>query len=239
LALVDHTGHDIEGTRRLFELREERAELTLESVREAPAFASLNRDYSFYGAFHHGNVAREELILQSSLDPNAYNRVDAMRQLTDVQRVRLLQEPAAEVDSQWIELYGSTLKNRDLSAGFKAYFLRIDEQPLDRRYCTWYPELVTAREKLMQTVNRAYREVLLELFQQLDTYSRAPNASPKEGIADRLLKQVLLDLIVVDDSADSQRLILDHFAAATTAQDRVAALLALSRSASTQRRALL
>jgi aminopeptidase N len=239
LALVDRTGHDIEGTRRLFELREECAELILEGVREAPAFSSLNRDYSFYGSFHHGNVAREELILQSSLDPNAYNRVDAMRQLTEVQRVRLLQEPAAEVDSHWIELYGSILRDRDLSAALKAYFLRIDEQPLDRRYCTWYPELVAARERLMQTVNRVYREVLLEQFQQLDTYSRAPDASPKEGIEERLLKQVLLELIVVDDSADSHQLILDHFAAATTAQDRVAALLALNRSASAQRRALL
>jgi aminopeptidase N len=239
LALVDRSGRDVEGTRRLFELREECAELALEGIREAPAFVSLNRDYSFYGTFHHGNVAREELILQSRLDPDAYNRVDAMRQLTEVQRLRLLQDPAADVDSHWIELYGSILRDRALPAAFKAYFLKIDEQPLDRRYCTWYPELVTAREKLMLAVNHAYREVLQEQFQQLDTYSRSANASPKQGIEDRLLKQVLLDLVVVDDSAKSQQLILDHYAAATTAQDRVAALLALNRSTCPQRRTLL
>jgi aminopeptidase N len=54
-----------------------------------------------------------------------------------------------------------------------------------------------------------------------------------------MLKQVLLDLIVIDDSAESQQLIVEHFRRATTANDRVAALLALSRSASPMRRNLL
>jgi aminopeptidase N len=46
-------------------------------------------------------------------------------------------------------------------------------------------------------------------------------------------------LIAVDDSLESHRLILDHYRAATTAQDRVAALLALNRSSATERRTVL
>jgi aminopeptidase N len=239
LALVDHAGRVIEGTRRLFELQEECADLILEDIPQVPAFASINRDFSFYGTFRHSNVSREDLILQTRVDPNAYNRVDAMRQLTDQQRIRLLADQDAEIEADWLELYGSILADQNLSTSLKAHFLKIDEQPLDRRYCTWYPELVSAREKLMRAVNRAYRALLLEQFQQLDTYRHAPNTSPKDGIEDRLLKHVLLDLIVVDDGLDSQQLILEHFATATTAQGRVAALLALNRSACPQRRPIL
>jgi aminopeptidase N len=239
LALVDHTGRDMEGTRRMFEVGAERAELVLENIPEAPAFASMNRDFSFYGTFQHSNTSRESLVLQIRLDPNAYNRVDAMRQLTDQQRIRLLTSEAMEVEPHWLEIYGEILSDRHVPAALKAYFLRIDEQPLERRYCTWYSELVAAREKLMLAVNRAYRTQLMEHFQQLDTYRRLPGVSLKDGIGDRLLKQVLLDLMVMDDSDDSHQLILDHFVAATTAQDRVTALLALNRSSSPRRRQIL
>jgi aminopeptidase N len=91
----------------------------------------------------------------------------------------------------------------------------------------------------MSEVNRSYRNQLLTQFDKLDTYTLPPERSPKHGIEDRLLKHVLLDLIVIDDSAESQQLIIDHFRKATTANDRVAALLALSRSASPQRQRLL
>lgn len=239
LALVDHAGRDLEDTCRVYNLTEERAELVLENIVEAPAFASLNRDYSFYGTFRHGNASRDSLLLQIRLDPNAYNRIDAMRQLTDRQRLRLLSEPMAEVEADWLELYGEILFDRSLPSALKAYLLRIDEQPLERRYCTWYRELVVAREKLMLAVNRAFRPSLREEFLELDTYVISPDESLKRGIENRLLKQILLDLIVVDDSADSHELIDLHFSLATTAQDRVTALLALNRSSSPHRRALL
>lgn len=43
-----------------------------------------------------------------------------------------------------------------------------------------------------------------------ETYTLAPRCSPKWGIENRLLKHVLLDLLVVNDSAASHRLIIDH-----------------------------
>ncbi len=81
LALVDKNGHDIRGTQRVFQLREQDAELTLENIKEAPAFASINRAYSLYGTFRHDNATPESRSLQVRLDPDLYNRVDAMRQL--------------------------------------------------------------------------------------------------------------------------------------------------------------
>jgi len=239
LALVDGSGNDLEGTRCVFQLKEASRDLVFENIPDAPAFASLSRDYSFYGTLNHANVTEENLVLQTRLDPNPYNRVDAMRQLTDRRRIQLLHDPSLEVDSSWLDLYGEILDDGRLPSALKAYFLRIDEQPLDRTYSTWYPELVAAREKLMLAVNRRYRGRILEQFDRIDTYSQSPNRSPKEGIEDRMLKQVLLDLAVVDDSQESHQVIVRHYRRATTANDRVGGLAALSRSSSPERRPLL
>ena len=237
VALVDPKGRDIKGTERVFELKEPFGELLLEGVGEPPAFASMNRGYSFYGTFRHRNATPVSLSLQARLDPDVYNRVDAMRQLTDQERIRLLVDPEAEVGEYWLSLYGKILADHDLPASLKAYFLRIDEQPLDRAYSTWYQELVAARETLMRAVNVRYREEFAGQFQRLNTYSSVKPAV--QGIEDRMLKNVLLDLIAVDDSPESHRMILDHFRSATTATDRVSALLALNRSSAPFRHAVL
>jgi aminopeptidase N len=160
-----------------------------------------------------------------------------MRQLTDSQRISLLTDPDAEVDPDWLTIYGEILMNGDLAAGLKAYFLRIDEQPLDRNYITWYLELVHVREKLMAAVNRTYRKELVDAFFSLNTYG--PRKSPKDGIEDRILKYLLVDLIACDDRPESHQIVLDYYRSATTAQDRVSALTVLNRSSSPERRPLL
>lgn len=234
MALVDAAGHDLPGTRRVIRLNEERVEAVFKDIAEAPAFASINRSYSFYGTFREEGRAKETLALQTRLDPNAYSRVDAMRQLTDMERIRLLQDPGAEVSPEWLDLYGEILKEEMPSPALKSFFLRVDEQPLERAYATWFRELVRARETLMRAVCGRYREELVKRFMALDTYTPS-GGSPRAGVEERLLKQVLLDLIVVDDSPESHRLILNHYRAATTANDRVTALLALNRSSSPER----
>ncbi len=237
LALVDAAGKDIADTQKVFELMEPEGEVVFEGITEAPAFASLNRDFSFYGTFRLTETDPKVLALQARLDPNAYNRVNAFRELTDGERIRLLVHPEEEVGNEWLEVYGDVLSSAGMPHSLQAYFLRIDEQPMNRDYATWYQELVAAREKLMLAVNRRYRERLLEIFSGLDTYS--PAAALKDGIESRMLKQVLLDLIAIDDSDESQEIILKHYYAATTATDRVGALLALNRSSSPSRRKVL
>ncbi len=156
-----------------------------------------------------------------------------------MQRIRLLENPDATIDPDWLSVYGEILGDDRLPRVLKAFFLRIEEQPLERRYCTWYRELVVAREQLMLAVNRRYREGLVDQFQGLDTYTLPAGHPPAYGIEDRLLKNVLLDLIAVDDSAESHRMILDHYGNASTASDRVAALTVLNRSSCPERRTVL
>lgn len=239
LALVDDHGKEIPGTTRVYQLKDEAGELIFSDISKPPAFASINRDYSFYGTLTQEDVGREVLIRQLRLDPNWYNRVDAMRRLTDCERIRLLEEPDAPIDPVWLDVFGQVLDDDFLPTAVKAYLLRIDEQPLERSYCTWYPELAAARERLMREVNKRYRAKLVEKFHQLDTYFIPPQASPRYGIEERLLKQVLLDLIIVDDLEESHDLALRHFRKATTANDRVSALLAINRSSAKWRLDLL
>ena len=236
LALVNKEGQDIAGTQRVITFKDREAQIIFEDITEAPAFASMNRDYSFYGTFTHTNADAASLAMQTRLDPNAYNRVDAMRKLTDIERVKLLNDPSAEINEGWLSLWGSILFDEKLPFSLKAYFLRIDEQPLDRKYTTWYQEMVAARERLASAVNARYRGKLVEEFKRL---ASLPAKSLNDGIEVRMLKNIFLDLIAVEDSPESHRLILDSFDNASTASERVAALTALNRSTSSARKAIL
>ncbi|MBM4325863.1 MAG: DUF3458 domain-containing protein [Deltaproteobacteria bacterium] len=237
VALVDAQGRNVPGAERVLELAQAQMSSVFEHVPESPAFASVNRGYSFYGTFTLTDATAHTLSLQVRMDTDPFNRVEAMRQLTDRQRIGLLPKPDAAVDQEWLALWGEILQDESLSPALKAYFLRIDEQPLDRNYCTWFPELAQARETLMAAVNAAHREELLAHFHRLDTYR--PKESPNDGIEERILKNVFLELIAVDDSPASHDLILKHFRAATTATDRVAALVALNRSSAAERLSVL
>ncbi len=239
LALVDARGNDMPGTSAIVQLKQASAELTFDGIVEAPAFASLNRDYSFYGTFLNKSASKEMLTLQVRHDSNACNRVDAFRRLTDAERIKLMKNTSAQIAPHWLELYRVLLHDDSLSSSLKAYILRIDEQPLDRDYLTWYQEQVVARERLMKSVNEACRETFLEKFHALDTYSAGKRHSQKDGIEDRMLKNVLLELIAVDDRPESRALLLEHYRRATTATDRVAALALLNKSSEPSRRAVL
>ncbi|MHC1725150.1 MAG: DUF3458 domain-containing protein [Syntrophobacteraceae bacterium] len=239
LALVTAQGRDIPGTDRIFELDKSEAEFVFEGIPEAPAFASINRDYSFYGTFENESASLEALIMQARLDPNHYCRVDAMRKLTDRERIKLLHGDNSGIDPLWLGLYGEILSDARLSSAIKANLLRIEEQPVDRSYSTWFPELVKAREELMLAVHNLYLSELQEQFGRIDTYALWSPETMLDGIENRMLKSVLLDLIVVKDRTEEHMTILDHFRRATTANDKVSALIALNRSSAPERAEIL
>lgn len=235
LALVDGSGKDIPGTSQVFQFQGKEAELVIRDVKEEPAFASLNRDYSFYGTFKQ-DMSVDELARQAELDPNHFNRVEAMNRLTDIQRIRLLKDPRAGIDKWWLDLFGKMLDDDSLSSSLKANLLVIEEQSHDRRYLAWYRERVAARERLMKEVNKAHRKRIVSMFSGLDTYRKRPLV---DGIEDRMLKAVLLGMIAVEDTPEAHSIIVDHFRKATTPTDRLTALAGLNRSSSPERRRIL
>ena len=235
LALVDLHGRDIPGTDQVFELSEPEAVLAFENLPAPPAFASINRDYSFYGTFVSQSADVETLVMQAKIDPNLYCRVDAMRMLNDIERKKLLLDQGSEIDPLWLGLYGEILSDSSISPALKAFFLRIDEQPMDRAYSAWFPELVRAREQLMLAVHNLYVHELQEQFDSLDTYGLWSAETLLDGLEQRQLKNILLELITVKDTTRSHMVILDHFRRATAANDKVSALIALNRSSAPER----
>lgn len=238
LALVDRDGKEIEDTQRTFILKDFEAECVFDSLPRPAVFASMNRGYSFYGTFRHANADAGTLAMQARFDPDAYNRVDAMRKLTDIERLKLLEDPKAHIDEKWLSVYGSFLADENLPPSLKSYFLRIDEQPMDRTYATWYPELVAAKERLMLAVNKRYRGELLKALGALDKAGRTEETM-REGIERRMLKSVLFELVAIDDTPESHSLIIESFDKAATATERVTALAALNRSTSPARREMI
>lgn len=237
LALVDAQGHDIPGTAQVFELRQARGEVVFENLAQAPVLASLNRDYSFYGVFEQDGLDVDDLARRARLDPNEFNRVEAMRRLTDRQRVRLLQDIDAPLDQAWLDIYGLILADPAMPPALKAYFLRIDEQPMDRTYVAWFPEQVAAQERLKKAVNQRWRREMVTALEAVTAV--APTATPKDGIAWRMLAATLLDLIAIDDGQASHELILARLATAKKASERISALNQLNRSSSPRRLAAL
>jgi aminopeptidase N len=221
IGLVDEEGNDI-ATAMIEMDKSARFE---KQVQLKPAFASINRDYSFYGILDY-KQPREELEKQALIDPNIFNRVEAFARLTDMERIKLMLDPKAKISEEWIALFGKLLKS-GLSSEIKAQMLAITEQPLERKYAAWFPEQYDARTRLVTEVNSRYRTELLRLFKSLDTYSEKGLV---DGIKDRSLKGVLLGFLSVADDKETHELIIDHYKKSTSASDRLLALVAINRS---------
>ncbi len=197
---------------------------------------SFNRDCSFYGVFEDRSATPENLRLQIRLDPNRFNRVEAMRRLTERERVRLVADPAAEPSAEWTGTMGERIRDRTLPAGFKSALLRIDETPLDRALLPRVRELAEARMKLMKAVAETHFESLVDAFQAVDTY--APEAKPGAGIEARRLKGVLLRLLAEARTPAAQALAEAHYRAAWSITDQLSALAAVGLSEHPRREAI-
>jgi len=227
LAAVDASGKDIPGTARTIEITGKKHKLAFENVAE-PAFVSFNRDCSFYGTFTDSSTTREKLVQQVIKDPNRFNRVEAMRRITDMERIKLVKNINASVSEDWLGLYGSILRDTTLPYGLKAYLLRIDEQSLDRSLLPFYRERYAARIRLLKTAAEHCMTDLLTAFNAVDTY--APAKRPKDGIEERQLKAVLLRTIVETNTPATFKLSEEHFHRAWNITDKMSALSAINAS---------
>jgi aminopeptidase N len=236
LAAVDAAGHDCPGTAVTLTLDRPVVEQTIPLAR-CPAFVSFNRDQSFYGVFRDRSATPETLARQVRLDPNGFNRVEAMRGLTDRERRALMADPAAAVSPAWLAVYGDVLADRTLPPGLKAYLLRVEEQSPDRATLPLYRERHAARLHLLRVLAQHFAAPLREAFAAVDTYR--PAVEPRDGIEDRALKAVLLRTLVEADTPEVQALAEAHYRAAWNISDKTAALHALNQGTHPRRAALL
>jgi aminopeptidase N len=227
MAAVNANGRDIPATVRTVEIHGDGAELAFDNVPE-PAFLSFNRNYSFYGTFVDRSVTFEQLVRQVRLDPNLFNRVEAMRRITDRERVQLLKDPRAPIGEEWLSLYGEIVANPALPPGLKAYLLRVDELSLDRVWLPFLRERYQARKRLLHAAATRHRDALVEAFTRTDTY--APARDPKDGFDARALKAVLLRTLIEAGTPEIHALAEAHLEQAWNLTDKQSALSCINLS---------
>jgi aminopeptidase N len=236
IAAFNGDGQTIPGTVRTLELTGAQARFTLECA-EGPAFLSISRSCSFYGTFRHAGVTREELLNQIRFDTDGFNRVEAMRQLTDIERIKLFRDPDAMVSPEWVAAYRGILNDPAIPVGLRGYLLRIEESSLVREYLPCYRERYAARLRLLKTLAQEMLPDLVRAFQGVDTYRRSED--PKAGIEERRLKALLLRTIVEAGTPAVWKLAEDHFEKAWHISDRIAALNCINMTDSPNRLARL
>lgn len=228
-ALVNAQGRDMHGTCKIHLLSEREQSFTFSGLLEEPAFVSLKRNASFYGTFDDATADETFLQSQTLRDLNAFNRVEAFRKLTHRERFTQITAPGTPVSNSWLHVYRTIFHGAILPWALKAAMLRIDEQPLDRRYAAWFPELVRAREILMQAVSSRFHEDLAHAVHEL-RHAMKPEDALQVGIQKGELYGVLVDLLAVADTPAVHEILLDHLDHARTATERFRLLIALNRS---------
>jgi aminopeptidase N len=242
-AAVDAEGRDIPGAVQTVRFDTPEQEAVASGISE-PAFLSVNREAGFYGTCTDLSATPEQLARQVRLDSNAFNRVEAMRRLTDLERRRLLADPAAAPSDAWQAVYRSLLADTSVSDGIKGYLLKVDEQPLDRSLLSQVRELYMVRQRLLRAAAQACGEAaLIATLRSLaplsgETPMTAPSALPA-AIERRFLKNAFLQLLAGLDTPAAQAALEEHLAQAVNITERLNTLTALWQSGHPSRQVLL
>ena len=235
-AAVDKTGQDIAAQLVRFDAPEK--EIVVPNIPE-PAFLSINRDAGFYGTCTDLSATPEQLARQTRLDSNAFNRVEAMRRLTDLERHRLLSSPMATVSDTWLDAFRSLFNDATLPEGIKGYLLRIDEQPFDRALLPYVRESYTVRQRLLRAAAGALGEAtVLHALHTLAEKTILLNDLPA-AIERRFLRNALLQLLVGLNTHAAYDAMEEVLKKAVNITDRLNALTAVWQSNHPRRRAIL
>jgi aminopeptidase N len=246
LAAVDAAGRDIPGTVQTVRFDTPAKELVVADLPE-PAFLSINRDAGFYGTCADLSATPAQLALQARLDGNAFNRVEALRRLTDLERRRLLAESSAAVSDAWLACYRAQLADGSISDGIKGYLLKIDEQPFDRALLPHVRELPAVRRRLLRAAAEACGEATLISSLRPPTSGLRPPASGLPAlIGRRFLKNAYLQLLAALDTPAAHAALDDHLERSarrsdptSNITDRLNTLAAVWQSGHPSRRELL
>jgi len=236
-AAVDAKGNDLPGSAQTVRFDTSEVTIVLADIDE-PAFLSLNRDAGFYGTCTDLSVSPQQLVRQVRCDSNLFNRVEAMRRLTDLERRRLLADPLATASEPWLDLYRHLLLNTLLPDGIRGYLLNIDEQPLDRALLPYVRESFTLRQRLLRAVLAGGGESAV--FNALHTLeSRPATLDLPAAIERRFLKNALLHLLSASGTVGAHLALEEMLAGAVNITDRLNTLTAIWQSRHGDRHAIL
>jgi aminopeptidase N len=237
-AVVNSEGRDL--VAQTFRFDKPAQTVVLKDI-DRPAFLSLNRGAGFYGTCEDTSATDGQLVAQIFGDSDFFNRVEAMRRLTDRQRGLLMRldsqgdrDLASWANGVWLDVYRRAAAAADVPDGVKAYLLSVDEEPFDRRLLPNVRENAAIRRDLLRTANRA---VTLESARSV-LFAKEPDALPA-AIERRALKNAFLQLLSVRDTPEAFACMEEHLERSADITDRLNTLAAIWQSADPRRLGLL
>jgi aminopeptidase N len=231
-ALIGKSGEVLaEGIRRI---RSESEVIAIAGV-DRPAYASLNRGYSFYGKVR-SDPGDEILHLQARTDPDTVNRYLAFFALADGEKTRLMTEPGSKPSERFTTLFMDLLKDKDLLDRLGGQGLTIFESVEDEGLAHRYKALFEARQQLLSTIGGRHRDALASLYNSL-VAGPVPATIPEQirAIKRRQVKNTCLEILATLDTPDIHRLLLRQFHDSPSASDRLNAFRLLLASSSPDR----
>jgi aminopeptidase N len=231
-ALVGQKGKVLAGGMR--RIRDDHEVIAIPGV-DRPAYASLNRGYSFYGKVRY-DPGEDALHLQAATDPDAVNRYLAFSSLADREMTRLIREPAASPGERFTTLFLDLLTDRDWLERVGGQGLAILESVEDEELAHRYLSLFQARQRLLAAIATRHRDAILALHRD---YAADP---PPATISDRIralkrrqVKNLLLEILATLDAPGIHGLLLAQFHESPSASDRLNAFRLLLASSSRER----
>jgi aminopeptidase N len=234
-ALVGEKGSVLaEGMQRV---RNDRELITIVGV-DRPAYASLNRSYSFYGKVMY-DPGEDALYLQARTDPDPVNRFIAFRALADREMARLVTDPAASPPERFASLFMDLLGDRDQLERVGGQGLTIFESVEDEGLAHRYLALFRARQQLLSAIALRHRAALLSAYQSLAT-DPVPAGVPDRvrALKRRQVKNLCLELLATLDDPEVHGLLYGQFRESPAASDRLSAFRLILASSSRYRDAV-
>lgn len=175
-------------------------EIVVSKVTMAPDFASVGRNWSFFGEVKNEAFTPAMLEAQAMSDPDTVNRYLAFQGMVDEEKAVIIQaklagnQGALKPSKRYLELYNSVLTDERLSPMNKAFILRVTESISSRPDLHHrYKELYAAKKTLLSAVYDAYGDTVLKMY---DTLAAKTKPGPQiEGLAERSLKSHLLKVL--------------------------------------------
>lgn len=231
-ALIGKGGEVLaEGSRRIGSDREV---ITIPGV-DRPAYASLNRGYSFYGKVK-SDPGEEAHNLQARTDPDAVNRFLAFFTLADREKARLIAEPGSNPSVAFTTLFMDLLGDQNLRERVGGLGLTIFESVEDEGLAHRYRALYEARQKLLSAIAVRHRDALISLYSSF-VADPVPATIPDRirAIKRRQVKNLCLEILATLDTAGVHHLLLRQFHDSPAASDWLNAFRLLLASSSHDR----
>jgi len=221
MALCDENGGDIE--ERLVHVKEVETTVVFEDV-DKPAFYSFNRKYSVFGKVFF-DTTDDALYLQLQKDPDAVNKYMAFYALAEKEKLKLLEEPKAEVGERFRDCYFEMLNDNDLMASVSTGMLGIFESSENERFSHEYQNLYDAVKKLRIAVAKKYQEELYDIYERYlkMEFEGSYVERMSKSIKARQVKNLALRLLSELDDRRVHKLIKKQFEEAECATDKVSA----------------